>query len=104
MRPAKGGPVGAPILRNYNSSSPGHASILSLDNLWRSKGQFCSGRPWQYVWAAYLTAVKAQPYPPRTGQASPDPEADWTRRGQDGHFGYKVHFTVARVIGILKRH
>ena len=40
------------------------------------------------------TLIKAQPHPPRRGEPSPDPEADWTRRGKDGHFGYKVHLTV----------
>jgi hypothetical protein len=29
MRPAKGAPVGAPDVRNYNGYSSGHASILS---------------------------------------------------------------------------
>jgi transposase, IS5 family len=29
--------------------------------------------------------VKAQPHPSRKGQASPDPDADWTRRGKDRH-------------------
>jgi len=32
--------------------------------------------------------VKAQPHPPRKGEASPDPDAECTRRGKDGHFGY----------------
>jgi IS5 family transposase len=49
------------------------------------------------------TLVKAQPHPPRKGQASPDPEADWTRRGKDGHFGYKVHLTVDQGSGLLRR-
>jgi IS5 family transposase len=49
------------------------------------------------------TLVKAQPHPPRKGQASPDPEADWTRRGKDGHFGYKVHLTVDQGSGLIRR-
>ena len=41
------------------------------------------------------TLIKAQPHPPACrGQASPDPEADWTSRGKDGHFGYKGHLSV----------
>jgi transposase, IS5 family len=49
------------------------------------------------------TLVKAQPHAPRKGEASPDPEADWTRRGKDGHFGYKVHLTVDQGSGLLRR-
>ena len=49
------------------------------------------------------TLVKAQPHPPRKGQASPDPDADWTRRGKDGHFGYKVHLTVDQGSDLLRR-
>ncbi len=49
------------------------------------------------------TLVKAQPHAPRKGEASPDPGADWTRRGQDGHFGYKVHLTVDQGSGLLRR-
>ena len=49
------------------------------------------------------TLVKSQAHPPRKGQASPDPEADWTRRGKDGHFGYKVHLTVDQGSGLLRR-
>ena len=41
--------------------------------------------------------------PPRTGQVSPDPEADWTRKGRDGHFCYKVHLTVDQGSGLLWR-
>lgn len=40
------------------------------------------------------TLVQAQPRPPKRGHPSPDPEADWVRKGKDGHFGYKVHLTV----------
>ncbi len=49
------------------------------------------------------TLIKAQPHPPRKGQASPDPDADWTRRGRDGHFGYKVHLTVDQGSDLLRR-
>jgi len=49
------------------------------------------------------TLVKAQPHAPRKGEASPDPEADWTRRGKDGHFGYKVHLTVDQGSDLLRR-
>jgi IS5 family transposase len=49
------------------------------------------------------TLVKAQPHPPRKGQVSPDPDADWTRRGKDGHFGYKVHLTVDQGSSLLRR-
>jgi transposase, IS5 family len=49
------------------------------------------------------TLIKAQPHPPRRGEPSPDPEADWTRRGKDGHFGYKVHLSVDQGSGLLRR-
>jgi IS5 family transposase len=49
------------------------------------------------------TLVKSQAHPPRKGQASPDPEANWTRWGKDGHFGYKVHLTVDQGSGLLRR-
>ncbi|HSN22853.1 MAG TPA: IS5 family transposase [Methylomicrobium sp.] len=49
------------------------------------------------------TLIKAQPHPPRKGESSPDPEADWTRRGKDGHFGYKVHLSVDQGSGLLRR-
>jgi transposase, IS5 family len=48
------------------------------------------------------TLIKAQPRPPRRGEPSPDPEADWTRRGKDGHFGYKVHLTVDQGSGLIR--
>jgi transposase, IS5 family len=48
------------------------------------------------------TLIKAQPHPPRRGEASPDPDADWTRRGKDGHFGYKVHLTVDQGSGLIR--
>jgi IS5 family transposase len=40
------------------------------------------------------TLIKAQSHPTPKGESNPDPEADWTRRGKDGHFGYKVHLSV----------
>jgi IS5 family transposase len=49
------------------------------------------------------TLIKAQPHPPRRGEPSPDPEADWTRRGKDGHFGYKAHLSVDQGSGLLRR-
>src|SRR4030042_1151790 len=49
------------------------------------------------------TLIKAQPPPPRRGEPSPDPEADWTRRGKDGHFGYKVHLAVDHGRGLIRR-
>ncbi len=48
------------------------------------------------------TLIKAQPHPPRRGAPSPDPEADWTRRGKDGHFGYKVHLSVDQGSGLIR--
>ena len=47
--------------------------------------------------------VMFQALPPRRGEPSPDPEADWTRRGKDGHFGYKVHLTVDQGSGLIRR-
>lgn len=49
------------------------------------------------------TLIKAKPRPPRRGEPSPDPEADWVRHGKDGHFGYKVHLTVDQGSGLLRR-
>jgi IS5 family transposase len=49
------------------------------------------------------TLIKAQPHAPRRGEPSPDPDADWTRRGKDGHFGYKVHLTVDQGTGLIRR-
>ena len=49
------------------------------------------------------TLIKAQPHPPRRGEPSPDPEADWTRRGKDGHFGYKVHLSVDQGSDLIRR-
>lgn len=49
------------------------------------------------------TLIKAQPRPPRRGEPSPDPEADWTKRGKDGHFGYKAHLSVDESSGLIRR-
>jgi len=49
------------------------------------------------------TLLKAQPHPPRRGQPSPDPEADCTSRGKDGHFGYKAHLSVDQDSGLIRR-
>jgi len=50
------------------------------------------------------TLIKAQPRPPRRGEASPDPEAEWTSRGKgDGHFGYKAHIAVDQGSGLIRR-
>jgi IS5 family transposase len=48
------------------------------------------------------TLIKAQPHPPRRGASSPDPEADWTSRGKDGHFGYKAHLSVDERSGLIR--
>jgi IS5 family transposase len=48
------------------------------------------------------TLIKAQPHPPRRGQSSPDPEAEWTSRGKDGHFGYKAHLAVDQGSGLIR--
>lgn len=49
------------------------------------------------------TLIKAQPHQPRRGEPSPDPEADWTRRGKDGHFGYKVHLSIDQGSDLIRR-
>jgi len=49
------------------------------------------------------TLIKAQPHPPRRGESSPDPDADWTSRGKDGHFGYKAHLSVDQGSGLIRR-
>jgi IS5 family transposase len=48
------------------------------------------------------TLIKAQPHPPRRGEDSPDPEAEWTSRGKDGHFGYKAHLSVDESSGLIR--
>jgi IS5 family transposase len=49
------------------------------------------------------TLLKAQPRPPRRGEASPDPDAEWTSRGKDGHFGFKAHLAVDESSGLIRR-
>jgi IS5 family transposase len=49
------------------------------------------------------TLIKAQTHPTPKGEPNPDPEADWTRRGKDGHFGYKVHLTVDQGSDLIRR-
>jgi IS5 family transposase len=49
------------------------------------------------------TLIKAQPRPPRRGEASGDPEAEWTSRGKDGYFGYKGHLAVDESSGLIRR-
>ena len=49
------------------------------------------------------TLIKAQPRPPRRGRTSGDPEAEWTSRGKDGHFGYKAHFSVDQGSSLIRR-
>jgi IS5 family transposase len=48
------------------------------------------------------TLLKAQPRPPRRGESSPDPDAEWTSRGKDGHFGYKAHIAVDESSGLIR--
>jgi len=49
------------------------------------------------------TLIKAQTRPTPKGEPNPDPEADWTRRGKDGHFGYKAHLNVDQGSDLLRR-
>ena len=49
------------------------------------------------------TLIIAQPRPPRRGKSSSDPEAEWTKRGKDGHFGYKAHLSVDESSGLIRR-
>jgi IS5 family transposase len=49
------------------------------------------------------TLIKAQPRPPRRGKPSRDPEAEWTTRGKDGHFGYKGHLSVDEGSTLIRR-
>lgn len=54
------------------------------------------------------TLVKAQAAKP-SGEAAAgarsevDPDADWTRRGGQSHFGYKAHVAVDRSSGLIRR-
>ena len=47
--------------------------------------------------------IKAQTHPTPKGEPNPDSEADWTRRGKDGHFGYKVHLAVDQGSDLIRR-
>jgi IS5 family transposase len=49
------------------------------------------------------TLVKAQTHPTPKGEPNPDPDADWTRRGKDGHFGYKVHLSIDQGSDLIRR-
>jgi IS5 family transposase len=49
------------------------------------------------------TLLKSQRRPPRKGEASPDPDANWVRKGKDGHFGYKGHLTVDQGSGLVRQ-
>jgi IS5 family transposase len=49
------------------------------------------------------TLLKAQIRPPRKGEASSDPDANWVRKGKDGHFGYKGHLTVDQGSGLVRQ-
>ena len=48
------------------------------------------------------TLIKAQLRPPQRGQPSRDSEAEWTNRGKDGHFGYKIHLSVDYGSGLIR--
>lgn len=48
------------------------------------------------------TLIKAQTHPTPKGEPNADPDADWTRRGKDGHFGYKVHLAVDQGSDLLR--
>jgi len=49
------------------------------------------------------TLIKAQTHPTPKGEPNSDPEADWTRRGKDGHFGYKIHLSVDQGSDLIRR-
>jgi transposase, IS5 family len=49
------------------------------------------------------TLIKGQPHQPRRGESNPDPEAAWTRRGKDGHFGYKVRLSIDQGSDLIRR-
>ena len=49
------------------------------------------------------TLIKAQTHPTPKGEPNADPEADWTRRGKAGHFGYKVHLAVDQGSELIRR-
>lgn len=53
---------------------------------------------------ATLVAAQARKPPHSAGRKSPvDGDADWTRRGNKSHFGYKGHVGVDRGSGIIRR-
>jgi len=51
-----------------------------------------------------IDATLIKPAPPASpGRAQPRPRRRWTRRGKDGHFGYKVHLSVDQGSGLIRR-
>ncbi len=53
---------------------------------------------------ATLVAAQARKPPFATARKSPvDRDANWTRRGNKSHFGYKAHIAVDRGSGIIRR-
>ena len=63
--------------------------------------------------ASLIRAQTRPPAPPAPGEIEPgaskligakrEPEADWTRRGHERFFGYKVHVSVDRGSGLVRR-
>jgi transposase, IS5 family len=49
------------------------------------------------------TLVQAQGHRPPAGETGSDPDAGFTRRGKDSHYGYKAHVAVDQDSGLVRR-
>jgi IS5 family transposase len=52
--------------------------------------------------ASLVEAAVARPAGPSGTRSALDPDADWTRRGNKSHFGYKAHLAVDQGSGLIR--
>jgi len=52
--------------------------------------------------ASLVEAAVARPAGPSGTRSGLDPDADWTRRGNKSHFGYKAHLAVDQGSGLIR--
>jgi transposase, IS5 family len=72
--------------------------LAGLEEQLKAKG--LPGRRGSWIDA---TLIKARTHPTPKGEPNSDPEAHWTRRGKDGHFGYQVHLGVDQGRDLIRR-
>ena len=53
--------------------------------------------------ATLVEAAVRKPGSPAGARSAADPEADWTRKGGKGAFGYKAHLAVDETSGLIRR-